>query len=130
MTTLRFDASDFVALSRDLDRAADGLLDEVQKTVARSAGNVKATMREDMRRSRSFRQVAEVIDYDLDRFTSSVRAEVGARTAGKGVGDLAHFAYFGGSPGGGGTVPDPEYLVARETEDLDRFIGRILEGLL
>ena len=133
---LRFDASDFTALARDLDAAAaTDLLGEVARSVKAEAGNVKTAMRADMEASRHFKQVAHVIDYDFDAFTSHVRAEIGPRTAGKGVGDLAHIAYFGGSDGmgrgkGGATVPDPEMHLEPAAESIEEHVGRILDGLL
>lgn len=128
---LRFDASDFAALARDLDAvAATDLLGEVTRSVKAEAGNVKTAMRADMEASRHFKQVAHVIDYDVDEFSSHVRAEIGPRTAGKTVGDLAHFAYFGGARGGGGTVPDPEMHLEPAAESIEEHVGRILDGLL
>ena len=133
---LRFDASDFAALARDLDAAAaTDLLGQVESSVKAEAGNVKEAMRADMAASVHFKQVAAVIDYDVDRFTSHTRAEVGPRTAGRGVGDLAHIAYFGGSDGkgrakGGGTVPDPEIHLDAAGDSLEEHVGKILDGLL
>src|SRR5699024_2811532 len=128
---LRFDASDFEALGRDLDRAAAGdLIGEIEPTMMRGAGNIQRDMRTDMRQSRHFGQVAPAITFDVDRFQTHIRAEVGPLSAGKQVGDLAHFAYFGGANGGGGTVRDPEYLLEKEAPNLEKYIGDILEGLL
>ena len=133
---LRFDASDFDALARDLTAAAAAdLLGQVESSVKAEAGNVKTAMRADMAASTHFGQVAHVIDYDVDRFTEHVRAEVGPRTAGKTVGDLAHIAYFGGSDGrgrakGGGTVPDPEIHLDAAADSLEGYVGKILDGLL
>lgn len=128
---LHFDASDFTALARDLDRAAaSDLVGKVEPVVARGALNVKNAMQADMGQSRSFGQVARAISYDVDRFTEHVRAEVGPVSAGRQVGDLAHFAYFGGANGGGGTVQDPEYLLDREAPALEKYVGAILDGLL
>lgn len=131
MTSFTFDASDFDALARDLSAAAAAdLLGQVESSVKAEAGNVKEAMRADMAASRHFGQVAHVIDYDIDRFTEHVRAEIGPRTAGKTVGDLAHFAYFGGARGGGGTVPDPEIHLDAAGDSLEEYVGKILDGLL
>lgn len=128
---LRFDASDFAALARDLNQAAAAdLLGQVEASVKAEANNVKEAMRADMAASRHFGQVAHVIDYDVDRFTSHTRAEIGPRTAGKTVGDLAHLAYFGGSNGGGGTVPDPEIHLDAAADSIEGYVGKILDGLL
>lgn len=128
---IRFDASDFDALARDLDRAAaTDLIGKIAPSVSKGALNVKNAMQGDMSKSRHFGQVASAISYDLDTFTNHLRAEIGPESAGRQVGDLAHFAYFGGANGGGGTVPDPEYLLEQEAPALEQFVGDILEGLL
>lgn len=131
MAELRFDASDFTALARDLDRAAaSDLIGQVAPTVARGALNIKTAMQEDLGRTRYFQRVADAVSYDHDTFTEHTRAEIGPVSAGRQVGDLAHFAYFGGANGGGGNVPDPEYLLEREAPALEQYVGDILEGLL
>lgn len=129
--TVTFDASDFDALARDLDRAAaSDLIGKIEPTVMRGAAEIQRGMRADMSASAHFGQVAGVITFDVDRFTNHVRAEVGPLSAGRVVGDLAHFAYWGGSNGGGGTVRDPEYLLEQEAAPLERFIGDVLEDLI
>lgn len=131
MTSLRFDASDFTALARDLDAAAaSDLVGKVAQSVSKGALTVKGAMQDDMSASRSFGQVSRAISYDLETFTTHARAEIGPVSAGRQVGDLAHLAYFGGSNGGGGTVQDPEYLLEREAPNLEQYIGEILDGLL
>lgn len=129
--SITFDASDFDALAADLDRAAaSDLIGKVEPVVNTGALRVKEGMRFDMLSSRSFNAVADDISYDVDRFTEHVRAEIGPLSAGFRVGDLAHFAYFGGSNGGGGTVRDPEYWLDSEAPALERYVGDVLEGLI
>lgn len=128
---LRFDASDFDRLASDLDRAAGSdLIGEIEPTIMRGAGNVQRGMKADMEQSRHFGQVTRAITFDVDRYQQHIRAEIGPLSAGRQVGDLAHFAYFGGANGGGGTVPDPEYLLEQEAPNLEKYVGDILEGLL
>lgn len=128
---IRIDASDFGRLARDLDRAAaSDLIGKIEPTIMRGAGNVQRAMKADMEKSRHFGQVTAAMTFDVDRFTNHIRAEVGPLTAGKVVGDLAHIAYFGGSNGGGGTVPDPEYLLEAEALNLEKYVGAILDDLL
>lgn len=131
MSSLRFDASEFDALARDLDRAAaTDLIGKIAPSLSKGALNIKNDMQADMGQSRYFGQVSRAISYDLDTFTTHARAEVGPVSAGRQVGDLAAIAYFGGSNGGGGTVQDPEYLLEAEAPNLERYVGEILDGLL
>lgn len=128
---LRFDASQFDALARDLTAAAaSDLVGKVGDVVNTGALRVKEGMRFDMLGSTHFHAVADDINYDIDRFTEHVRAEIGPQSAGYRVGDLAHIAYFGGSRGGGGTVRDPEYWLESEGKVIERYVGEILGGLL
>lgn len=131
-----FDASDFDALARDLDRAAaSDLVGKVEPVINHGAYRMKEGMRFDMLSSGSFNPVADDINYDIDRHTTHVRAEIGPLSAGQRVGDLAHIAYFGGSDGrgrakGGGTVRDPEYWLTSETPAIEEHVARILGDLL
>ena len=129
-TTVIVDASSFDGLADDLKGAADQVLDKVAPVVARGAVNVKATMREDMQSSRHFGQVAASISYDIERGSGWVEAEVGPVTEGRTVGDLAHFAYFGGSPGGGATVRDPQGNLDDEEPRFRNAINDVVGGLL
>lgn len=128
---IEINASDFNNLARDLDRAAaSDLIGKIEPTVMRGAGNVQRAMKADMERSTHFGQVSAAITFDVDRFTNHVRAEVGPLSAGRTVGDLAHFAYFGGANGGGGTVPDPEKHLEDEAPNLEEYAGKILDDFL
>lgn len=128
---LRFDASDFDALARDLSAAAaTDLVGKVGDVVNTGALRVKEGMAFDLMESEHFHAVAVDVNYDIDRFTEHVRAEIGPQSAGLRVGDLAHIAYFGGRRGGGGSVRDPEYWLESEAPALEKYIGKILEDLL
>src|SRR5690349_19622219 len=98
MTGLSIDAAGFDKLARDLKRAGDTLPQRIRPVVQKGALNVKNGMRDDMRQSRHFRQVATSITYESRDTRSAAEAVVGPETAGQVVGDLAHLAYFGGSP--------------------------------
>lgn len=127
---MHFDATEFTRLAQDLENAAGTILDKIDPVVEKQALRSKEGMRFDMLESRSFNPVADVINYDIDRFTNHTRAEIGPLSAGRQVGDLAHFAYFGGARGGGGTVRDPEYWLTSEAESLEEHVGRVLDELL
>lgn len=125
------DGRDFTTLARDLDRAAGtDLIGELEPVISTGALRVKEGMHYDMLSSRSFHPVADAISYDVDRYSQVVQAEVGPVSAGRQVGDLAHFAYFGGKPSGGGTVRDPEYWLDWQAPIIERYAGDVLEGLI
>ena len=44
------------------------------------------------------------------------------------MGDLAHIAYFGGSPAGGGTVRDPQAVLDEEAPRLEKALIDLLGG--
>ena len=127
---ITFDASDFEALARDMDRAAaSDLIGKIEPVISKGALETKKRMQADIYKSPSFKGI-DTVDYDIDRFTNHIRAEIGPPTAGRVPGDLYHIAVHGGSRGGGGTVQDPEYLLEAEAPALERFIGDILEDLI
>ena len=125
---MRVDGVD--ALVRDLAEAGDSLAAKLRPVVVKGAVNVKAAMRADMAGSRHFGQVARSITFDSRYGASLAEAEVGPETRGQTVGDLAHFAYFGGAHGGGGTVRDPQAALDEESPRFAAAVGSILDELL
>lgn len=129
--TFTLDGRDFFAVARDLDRAAGkDLIGELEPVINTGALRIKEGMHFDMLSSRSFNAVADDISYDLDRYSQVIQAEIGPVSAGFRVGDLAHIAYWGGKPSGGGTVRDPEYWLDEQAPILEQYAGDILEGLI
>lgn len=126
MTEFSLDVGDLLRFGDDLVSAADGLLGRVKPVVAKGALNVKTSMQDDMKQSDHFKQVARSITYDVRDGQSFVEAEIGPKTAGQTVGDLAHLAYFGGAHGGGGTVRDPQGALDDEADNFERALGDVL----
>lgn len=122
MSGFDLDLSDLTDFGDHLVASVDDLLDAVKPVVAKGALNVKTSMREQMEQSEHFAQVAPSITYDTREGATWVEAEIGPKTAGQVVGDLAHLAYFGGAHGGGGTVRDPQV-------DLDEEEPKFAAGL-
>lgn len=142
---IEIDASDFFRAAADLKAASRDMMSEVRPAVSNAALQVKEGMRADMAASRHFDQVADSITYDMRGNAVVSEAEVGPVTGGHGggfigplpqggkrgvVGDLAHFAYFGGANGGGGTVRDPKVHLEDEAPRFEKAIGDILDRLL
>ena len=126
-----WDFRDFEVLAADLTHAArDDVREKVRAVVVKGAVNVKAAMRADMRTSRHFRQVAPKITFDTTVRANSVTCDVGPITQGQVVGDLAHFAYFGGANGGGGTVRDPQAALEDEAPQFFAAISDVLDALI
>lgn len=130
MSEVTVDVSELVALGRDLSKAGDDLMGKVRPVVSRGALNVKNGMREDMQGSRHFGQVAASISYEMSGNAVTSQAEVGPVTEGQTVGDLAHFAYFGGANGGGGSVRDPQAVLDEEEPRFVKAIEDVVGSLL
>lgn len=130
---IEVDASEFDRFASQLDAAVarGDLLADLEPMITRAAVTVKDGMRFDMLSSGSFNAVADDINFDVDRYQgTTIRAEIGPVTHGYRVGDLAHFAYFGGSPGGGATVRDPEYWLDYEFPQVEKHALQIVDDLL
>lgn len=126
-----FDFSELERFAGRLDSvAAKDLGAVVKPIVQRGAGNVQRAMRADMAGSSHFKQVARKITFETRPLAGSVTCDVGPITEGKVTGDLAHFAYFGGANGGGGSVRDPQAALDDEAPTFFEHIGKVLDGLL
>lgn len=127
---ISFDASQITKLAADLTRSGQTLPQKVRPVVQKGAVNVKAAMREDFKGSTHFAQVARSITYDSREGATFAEAEIGPVTAGQTVGDLAHIAYFGGSPSGGGSVRDPQEALDDEAPKFEKALLDLFEGIL
>lgn len=128
---LDIDTSELRKLGVDLGDIAPELAVEARGVIQKAALVLKEDMRDDFEHgSDSFHQVARSVTYDTTLSPTGIEAEIGPITLGKVVGDLAHFAYFGGANGGGGTVPDPQYLLEREAKVVEGYLSEIVEKLL
>lgn len=121
------DVSEVLALGADLAAAGAKVADGMRPIVSKGALAVKTQMASEMSGSGSFGHVAPTISYDLRGNAVFSEAEIGPT---KPRGALAAIAYFGGSYGGGATVPDPEGAMNAEVPNLERAFGDLLEGLL
>ncbi|WP_313812991.1 hypothetical protein [Glutamicibacter sp.] len=131
---MSLDDSQLRLLSEDLGLVPNGIVPKVRGVVRKGAVNVKNAMQADIRESASFRIMARSVDFD--EMTSgafgatSYAAEIGPNKSRHSSAGLAGFAYFGGSPGGGGTVRDPAEALADEAPAFEEYLLELLEGLL
>jgi hypothetical protein len=98
---------EFAAVVR---HAAADIVPAVEKVVFKGAMNIKSEMQSALRGSAHFKGVAPSVTFDIEGLSAEIGPE---RGAGSGA-PLAHFAYWGGANGGGGTVEDPEEALKRE----------------
>ena len=124
--TIRIDASEVREFASDLLRGLDRVPSEARQVVSKGALNIKNDLAGEARRSRHFK-IAPTIGYDMKGNASFTEAEIGPALGG--AGSLAHIAYFGGANGGGGTLPDPQGALDRETPNIERYLADVVADL-
>ena len=122
------DASELKRYADDLMRLEPKVELQVDSILKKGATNVKNTLREDMSQSRSFKQIARTINYDIEKFDGGIEAQVGPDKYWR-AGRLANIAYFGGARGGGGTV-DFDNGIRKELPNLNEHLGRVMRDVL
>lgn len=125
MDGFTIDASEARALAEDFRRVPDQLARHAKPIVEKGASNIKDQLRDEMGRSRHFR-AAKSITYDL--LDGGYTAEIGPTKTG--AGPIANIAYFGGSNGGGGTVPDPRGALDAEAPRFAQALSDLAAELL
>lgn len=117
------------AFAADLRSAPQRVVDKVPAIIKKGAVEIKKQMVEEMRGSRSFRGVASSISFDI--LDGGFTAEIGpVSEPGPRPGDLTSIAYFGGSNGGGGTVPDPVGALNADAPRMEKVLADLLGGVL
>lgn len=129
MTSVEFDTRELTVLADDMVRASEQASREIAATLEKGAVNIKKRLRADFRQSAHFKQVARTVDYDRIGSDDQVRFEIGPNTDFASA-HLENIAYFGGSNGGGGTVPDPRVALDAETPAILRYVDEALGRLL
>jgi hypothetical protein len=124
------DASEVRILTVALTNSTRGIESDVRAVVSKGALNIKNQMVAEMASSPHFKGTARAITYDMTGNGLFSEAQIGPKVGDGESGGLAGFAYFGGSNGGGGTVPDPRLALEREAPNFERALGEILGGLL
>ena len=126
MASFQIDASEVRALAEDFRRVPDQLARHAKPIVEKGANNIKDQLREEMGRSRHFFKAAKSITYDI--LDGGYTAEIGPTKTG--AGPIANIAYFGGSNGGGGTVPDPRGALEAEAPRFANALSELAAELL
>ena len=124
------DYSEVTELVHDMGAAPAKLARKVKPIMAKTGLATKKRMQAHLRASRSFRPAARSVDYDVDVTADGIQVEVGPNADRDAAAALAGLAYFGGSHGGGGTVPDPVVAMRQEEPTLLGFLEMAAEGLL
>ena len=125
MTGISFDASEVRALATDLGKVPLKVARAVPAVVSKGALNIKNQLREEMASSKHFRGAAHAVGYDI--LDGGFAAEIGPSAEAGSPGSLANLAYFGGSNGGGGTVPDPRGALEAEVSSFEKALLDLAE---
>lgn len=123
------DVSQLRAFAVELGQVPDSVVRKIRPVVSKGALNIRDQMRAEMSRSRSFRQIAPTINYDLKVQADGMEAEIGPDKRRRSA-RLANIAYFGGARGGGGTVPDPRGALEAEVPRFESALSKLLEDVL
>lgn len=123
--SIEFDMSEVRELIHDMRGVEPALARHLKPAVAKGALNIKNQLRDEMGQSAHFR-AADSISFDL--IDDGYGAEIGPTKTG--AGPISNIAYFGGSNGGGGTVPDPRGALEEEAEKFGSALAQIASELL
>jgi len=128
------DASDLDKLAHDFGLVPAKVAKRVKPIMAKTGLAMKKRMQADFKASTHFKGVATSVDYDVKTFgfdgTGIIQVEVGPNAERGSGAPLAGIAYFGGSNGGGGTVPDPIVPMRLEEPLLIGFLQMAVEDIL
>ncbi|MGN8636873.1 hypothetical protein ACTQ43_13945 [Segatella copri] len=102
----------------DMSQVPVRVLAKVRLIVAKGSLNIKNQLRAEAEKSRHFK-LSTHINYELD--SDEYGSQIGPVKVG--AGNLANIAYFGGSRGGGGTLPDPRVALEAETAEFMRQLA-------
>jgi hypothetical protein len=129
------DTTELNRLAVDLGKAPTKALGPIEQVIKRGALNLKDAMADRFKGHLAATaaarptgdRIARAVSADRIGFAQSFGYEVGPTLGG--AGSLASVAVEGGADGGGGTVQIDDLLPA-EAEQVEKFIGEALEGLL
>ena len=122
---VELDDSELRAFAVDLTGAVDRVVREAPRAVKYGALQIKNQLVSEMRGSRSFKGIGGSISFDI--IDGGFTAEIGPTSTPGSAGNLANIAYFGGSNGGGGTVPDPSGALEAEAPRFEKAIADMAE---
>jgi len=120
-------SDDLRRIEAGLARATAKVLPEVDKVLKKGATNLKREMQSAFGESVWFAGAGRTVSYDRRFGAGMVGYEVGPTIGG--AGSLAGVAVDGGANGGGGSV-DIDTPAKAEAQQVEKYIGEVLDGLL
>ena len=126
--------ADLDKLIHDLGEIPAKVERKVMPIMRKTGLQTKRRLQAELSASKHFRGASRSVDYDVKRLSfrdaSIITTEVGPNAHKHPAAALAGIAYFGGSRGGGGTVPDPIVAMRQEEPILLGFLEMAAEGIL
>ncbi|NQD40514.1 hypothetical protein [Glutamicibacter halophytocola] len=126
--------ADLDKLIHDLGKIPAKVERKVMPIMRKTGIQTKRRLQAELGASKSFKAAARSVDYEVTTHTfgdaSIIQVEVGPNAHKHSAAALAGIAYFGGSRGGGGTVPDPIVAMRQEEPVLLGFLEMAVEGLI
>lgn len=127
-----FDMSELRTFAKQIEATAETKPRKVRSVVSKGLLNIKDDMRAAASKSRSFKQIAPTISYELrgggDLGRTVIEGEVGPVTSFRAA-RIENIAYFGSSRAGGGTVEDPRAAGEREAPRFAEEIAKLGEEI-
>ena len=122
-------SDDFDSLAADLASSPERVMREIRQVVSKGSLNIKQQLVEDARGSEWFGKISLAMNYEITETGNSVESEIGPEKEKHKAASLWPIAYFGGSNGGGGTLPDPINAMEAEEPKLIAFL-EALDGVI
>lgn len=115
---------------RDLGQAPGRTVKKIKPVMKKAGVQMKRNWTKSFRSSPSFRVVGKSVTFDVHDSTAfgtrNIQVEVGPDASRDSAAALAGIATFGGSRGGGGSVPEPDQLLKDEADTAEKFIADII----
>lgn len=122
-------SDDFAGLSADLASSPERVMREIRQVVSKGSLNIKNQLISEARGSDYFDSLSASMGYQITETGNSVESEIGPEKDRNKAAALWPIAYFGGSNGGGGTLPDPILALEAEEPSLIAFL-EALDGVI
>ncbi|QRQ79174.1 hypothetical protein [Glutamicibacter protophormiae] len=117
-------ADELRKFAADLGKVAGKAVDDIEPVMKKGAQNIKEDLQSQVEGT-SWQGLRNAISYDRIGGIGSLGYEIGPDKGRRG-GGLGNLWYFGGSRGGG--YGDLEGPLAAETPNLERELGRVVDG--
>lgn len=125
MAGIQIDMSEVRSAAADLRAGGLKAARQAGPVVAASAKAIEAQLKAEAGQSSTLNFSADI---SFDLLDGGLAAEIGPVRGGKG--SLANIGYFGGSNGGGGTIPDPIGALEAEAPTFADAIAELAERVI